>query len=558
MSASSFLPKLSQDQSPQSGSTGTKLNMTMWMALASIMFVDFLSSMDSGIVNNVLPRIAADLNGLPLFAWAATGNLLGRAIATLLFGKLSDMFGRQKLLFVSLALFSIGALGSGLATSFEMLIGFRALEGLGTGALIPIAFMIVADMFSSRERGQWASTLNVASMLAFLVGPTLGGVIADNFGWRYTFAIGAPFIIFSVVFAWFGLKETGTHKEHKIDYLGGALMIVAIVPMLLGLSWGGSSYPWTSPTILGLLGFSLVVWLAFFKVESGASEPMLSTRVLANRVFLTGSMWALFTNFGLTGLSLYLPLFLQGVQGTTASVSGQIMTPWQVIFRLMSIVVGILLTRMGRYKIIAVLGTIVYLAAIYWMTTWSGGTGTTEIMIVSVIIGISFGTMPTLNTIMVQNAFPKRLIGEATGGVYFFAALGGVLSPALLGTVMTGTYAETLKANIPFAQLQALDAKTLGTLNNPRALLDPASMNTLKTAFSTLGANGPALLDQTLNGMRASLNSAISAAFLVATVCAAIGLLIILTVPNNPLSEHKEDSATIPVPAKEGAPAASK
>lgn len=385
--------------------------------------------------------------------------------------------------------------------------------GLGTGALIPLAFMIVADMFSSRERGQWASTLNIASMLAFLVGPTLGGVISDTFGWRYTFAIGAPFIIFSVVFAWFGLKETGKHTEHKIDYLGASLMILAIVPMLLGLSWGGSTYPWVSPTILGLLGFSLVMWVAFFKIEAGSAEPMLSTCVLTNCVFLTGSFWAVFTNFGLTGLGLYLPLFLQGVQGTSASVSGQIMTPWQVIFRVMSVVVGILLTKLGRYKMIAVLGTVVYLAAIYWMTTWSGGTGSTEILIVSLIIGISFGTMPTLNTIMIQNAFPKKLIGEATGGVYFFAALGGVLAPALLGTVMTSTYAEALKTNLPFAQIQSLDAKTLGTLNNPRALLDPASMNTLKTAFNTLGANGPALLDQTLNGMRTSLNSAISAAF---------------------------------------------
>lgn len=525
--------------------TGTKMTATMWMAIASVMFVDFLSSMDSGIVNNVLPRIAADLNGMPLFAWAATANLLGRAIATLLFGKLSDMFGRQLMLLASLFLFAVGALGSGLATSFEMLIAFRALEGLGTGSLIPIAFMVVADMFTSRERGQWASTLNIASMLAFLVGPTLGGVIADTFGWRYTFAIGAPFILFSVVFAWFGLKETGKRAAHKIDFLGSGLMIVAIIPMLLGLSWGGSAYPWTSPTILGLLGFSLVMWVLFFIVERKATEPMISTRVLTNRVFLTGSFWAVFTNFGLTGLGLYLPLFLQGVQGTTAAVSGQIMTPWQVIFRLMSIVVGVLLTRMGRYKIIAVVGTVIYVIGVYLTTTWSGGTGLTELLTVSIILGVSFGAMPTLNTIMIQNAFPKRLIGEATGGVYFFAALGGVLAPALLGTVMTSTYADTLKTNIPFAQLQSLDAKTLASLNDPRALLNASTLNNLKTAFNTLGANGPALLDQTVNGMRLSLNSAISAAFWVATICAVIGLLIILTVPNNPLADKEEDKVVV-------------
>lgn len=545
----------------QAGSStpGTKMTATMWMAIGSVMFCDFLSSVDNGIVSNVLPRIAADLNGMPLYAWAATGNLLGKAIATLLFGKLSDMFGRQKLLLASLALFTIGAVGSAFAASFEMLIVFRTIEGVGTGALIPIAFMVVADMFSSRERGKWASTLNLASMFAFLVGPTLGGMMADSFGWRWTFAIGIPFVAVSVILAWFGLKDTGKRAVHQIDYIGSGVMILAIVPLLLGLSWGGSVYPWNSPTIIALLGGSVLMWALFLWVETKVPEPMLSTRVLSNRVFLTGSFWALFTAFGLSGLGLFLPLFLQGVQGTTASVSGQIVTPWQVLFRLMSIVVGFLLTRLGRYKVIAVIGTLVYVAGVYFTVNFVGGTGVTEVLIVSSIIGIAFGTMPTLNTIMIQNAFPKRLIGEATGGVYFFAAVGSVLAPALLGTIMTSTYAEALKKNMPASLPQLFDSKVLATLNDPRALLNAAAMTNVKNAFTGLGAQGPALMDQTLAAMRLSLNSAISTAFLVCTIMGAIGLLIILTVPNNPLADKEEDKVVAAKPeAVRGQPVVAK
>jgi EmrB/QacA subfamily drug resistance transporter len=521
-------------------SPSTRMTAVTWMAIASVMFCDFLSSMDAAIVSNILPRIAADLNGMPLFAWAATGNLLGKAVATLLSGKLSDMFGRRLLLLVSLALFAIGAMASAFAPSFKLLIAFRTIEGLGTGALVPISFMVVADLFSSRERGKWASTLNIASMVGFLVGPILGGVLTDSVGWRWAFAIGMPFVALSAIFAWFGLRETGKRTAHQIDYLGSTLMISASIPMLLGLSWGGSVHAWSSPLIIGLLGSSAVLWVFFLRVESRAAEPMLSTRVLGNRVFLTGSFWSVFSAFGLGGLLLYLPLFLQGVQGMTASQSGWIVTPYNVLFRLMAVFVGLLLTLLGRYKIIAILGSVLYLISVYFTISFNGGTSIQEIVIVTCVIGLAFGTMPTLNTIMIQNSFPKKLIGEATGGVYFFATLGQTLAPALLGTIMTSTYASALKTNLPAQLPHVFDAKVLATLNDPRTLLNATAMANVQKAYDALGPQGTALLQETLAGMRLSLEMAISTAFFICTICAAIGLIIIATVPNNPLSD-KED-----------------
>jgi MFS family permease len=505
--------------------------------LAAVFIAYFTSFFVMSTMNNAMPRIAAELNGMQFYSWAIAIPALVSAFVTLIFGKLSDMYGRRIILMTSVGFMLLGAILSATSQTFILLIGALCVLSLGMGAIQPLCFSVLGDMFAPAERGKWAGLLNISSGIAAFVGPTLGGWFVDNMSWHYIFWLDIPFILLSGGIVLFGLPALSRRETHRIDFLGSVYLAVASTTLILGLSWAGSTYPWMSFQILSLLSISLLFWLLFLRVESGAAEPMLDPKVLTNRTFLTASLAALLSIFGFTAILVYYPLFLQGVQNASATLSGKIITPFSVLMSFMGVPAGFLLARTKRYKWMYVAGYAI-LALVMWGTV--SLTAKTPLgwgFALSALAGIGLGAIPTINALVVQYAVPKRLLGVATGGLYFFVMMGKAIAPAILGSVMNAVYARELAARLPVGLTRSLNQATLTSINSPRVLLSTSAMLELQKTFYGLGDKGPMLFDQGIRAIRDSLEIGLRWIFVIGALTMLISFILILTIPENTLDE---------------------
>jgi MFS family permease len=498
------------------------------LAVFSAYFTSFFAQ---NTLNNAMPRIAAELNGMQYYSWAIAIPALASAIVTLIFGKLSDMYGRRIIILAALVFMLLGAFLSAASQTFFMLIGALCILGFGMGAIQPLCFSVLADMFSPTERGQWAGLLNLSSGATALIGPTLGGWFVDNLSWHYIFWLDMVFILLSGGLILFGLPALAQPKSHRIDFLGSLCLAAASTPMILGFSWAGSTYPWLSFQVLGLLGVSLLFWILFLRIESGAAEPILDLHVLTNRTFLTASLAALLSLFGITTILAYFPLFLQGVQSASATLSGQIVTPFSVLMAFMGVPAGFLISRTKRYKWMYITGYAILVLVMWGTVSLNATTALGWSLVLATLAGLGLGTIPTINALVVQYAVPKRLLGVATGGLYFFVTMGKSLAPAILGSFLNAAYNRELAERLPSAVRLALNQLVLTSLNNPRVLLSTGAMAELQNNFYSLGDQGPALFEQTVWAIRASLEAGLRGVFMIGAATMLVSFLLILTIP---------------------------
>jgi MFS family permease len=496
------------------------------------------------------PRIAADLNCMPLYSWLIAVPSLASAFVTLLFGKLSDMYGRRPIMITSLAVFLVGQAGSALAQSFNSMIVAMTVSAFGRGAIATLCFAVLGDLFAPAERGRWAGLLNIPSGIAALAGPTISGLLVDTIGWRWGFWISIPIVAISLVTVLVGVPKLSEEekKEHTIDYLGAVLLAVASSTMLLGFSWAGATYPWSSPVILGLFGTSIVFWVLFIRAEYSAEEPFLDPEVLTNRTFLTASFAGLFSLLGMMAILAYLPLFLQGVMGTSATLSGQIITPFSVLTAFMGVLAGMLIAKTEKYKWMYIVGYGILVGSMVLLVFLNAESPPALAWIVTFSAGLGLGTIPTINTLVVQYAVPRRLLGVATGGIYFFVMLGMAMAPAILGAALNTTYAGTLEAALPEGIENVAEGSVAAALNDPQILLSPAAMTDLRQACS-LEQDGEVLFEQSVEAVRGALEAGLQRTFLIAAVGMVVSFLLILTIPQIPISKP-EDMA--PPPESEG------
>jgi MFS family permease len=496
--------------------------------LSAVFFAFFTASFILSTMTNAMPRIAAEMNGMQYYSWAIAIPALVTAVATLIFGKLSDMYGRRMLLLAATGFMLLGAVLSATSRSFILLVGALSILGLGMGTLPPLCYSVLGDMFAPAERGKWAGLVNIASGISAFFGPTLGGWLVDTLSWRYIFWLDIPLILLTGVILLFGLPALSRRESHRIDLLGSMLLALASTTLILGFSWAGSIYPWASFQIVGLLGVSMLFWLLFLRVESGAPEPMLDPKVLTNRTFLTASVAALLSIFGFTALQVYYPLFLQGVQAASATLSGNIITPFSVLMSFMGVPAGFLIARTRRYKWMYVAGYAV-LAIVMWAAV--GLTARTSFgwgFVLSGLAGIGLGAIPTVNALVVQYAVPKRLLGVATGGLYFFVAMGKAVAPAILGSFLNAAYARELAARLPALPGGVLGQALQVSIANPRVLLSATAMAELQDICTRTGAPGFA---QVVQAVRSSLAAGLRGVFVISAVTMLTSFLLILTIP---------------------------
>ena len=503
--------------------------------LIGVLLGMLLSALDQTIVGTALPRIVANLGGLDHYAWVVTAYLLASTVSIPIWGKLSDIYGRRTFFILGMIIFLAGSALAGTSQNMTELIIYRGIQGLGAGAMMPIALAIIGDIFSPAERGKWQGLFVAVFGFASIVGPTLGGWITDNWGWRWVFYVNMPVGIIAVLTAGFVLPKLVIRRQHIIDYLGVVTLIAWTVPLLLAFSWAGTQYAWDSWQVIGSFIFSGVMLVIFILVEMRAAEPIISPQLFKNSIFTISTIATFLVSAGMFGAILYLPLFVQGVLGNTATDSGLVLTPLMLGFMFSSIVGGQLLSRTGRYKILAMIGFIIAAIGMFMLSRMTPDTSQGEVVRNMIITGLGIGVMMSLFTIVVQNAFPYRQLGEVTAGLTFFRSIGSTVGVAVMGTIMTNEFQNAMQTNIPALLKQRLPADRLAQLENPQLLLSPDLVAKIQHGFAALGPQGLSLFRQLMQAIQTSLSTAITSVFFLGFIIMVIGFISVIFLREIPL-----------------------
>ena len=520
--------------------------------VAGVLLGLLLSSLDQTIVGTALPKIIADLHGFNHYSWVVTAYLLTSTTAVPIFGKLSDIFGRKWIYISGIIVFLFGSILCGAAHSMTQLILFRGLQGIGGGIMAANAFAIIGDIFPPAQRGKWQGITSSVFGLSSVVGPALGGWITDVSSWRWVFYINIPIGILALavlVFSFPYFRPSGVKRV--IDWAGVATLILAVVPLLLALTWAGGQYSWGSPQVIGLLLFAVAMFSVFALAESRAVEPVLPLELFRNRIFVVGAIVMFVTGLALFGATLYIPLFVQGVIGRSAASSGAILTPFMLALIVGSTTSGQLISRRGRYKINALVGTAVMIVGMWLLSRM--GVGTTNGTVIRNMIVTGFGTGLTFPvfTIAVQNAFPITRLGVVTSATQFFRQIGGTLGTAVMGSLLTSHFINSFQANIPADVSAAVPAPVLKQLENPQVLVSAQTQDQLRGIFASAGPGAQTFYGTFVGVVRQALTDGTHVVFTISVVGAIIAFACTWFLQEIPLRksnriEASEETATMP------------
>ncbi|WP_272261637.1 MDR family MFS transporter [Streptomyces xanthophaeus] len=417
----------------------------------TIMLGVLLAALDQTIVGTALPTIVADLGGGDHMSWVVTAYLLAETVATVLVGKFGDVFGRKLIFQLSAIIFISGSFLCGFASNMTLLIVWRGVQGIGAGGLMVTAMALIADVVPLRERGKYQGAIGAVFGVATVIGPLLGGLFTDSLSWRWCFYVNVPIAILVVIAAARTIPSVRASGKTVIDYLGIALVSVGASALILGTSWGGNEYAWTSGVIIGLFTGGVLALAAFCVVESRAAEPMLPMRLFGNPVFTVCSVLSFVVGFAMLGAMTFLPTYLQYVDGDSATVSGVRTLPMVIGLLIASVYSGNATSKTGRYRIFPIVGCAVMGVGLYLLSLMGPGTSTWLESLYMFVLGTGIGLCMQVLTIAVQNTVDYADLGTATSGVTFFRTLGSAFGTAVFGTI----YANTLGPGLEKAVAEA-------------------------------------------------------------------------------------------------------
>jgi EmrB/QacA subfamily drug resistance transporter len=444
-SATEALPAAGDVDSPTAALTPRQIKLVF----VGLMLGMFLAALDQTIVGTALPTIVNSLHGLNHISWVVTAYLLTSTISTPLYGKLSDQFGRKGLFQVAIVIFLVGSVLAGISQNMAELIAFRGIQGLGAGGLMALAFTIIADIVSPRERGRYQGYFGATFALSSVAGPLLGGVFTDNLTWRWIFYINVPIGIVALIVTSSVLKMPFKRTAHRIDYLGAALMLIGVTAALLVTVWGGDQYAWGSPTIVILAIAAAAILVAFALWERKAAEPILPPSLFHLGIFRVASSVSFLLSMIMFGAIIYLPLYLQLVDGVSAMVSGLLMIPLMVGLLMASLFSGQVVSRTGRYKGFPILGSALIAVGTYLLSRLGLDTSHLTMSLYVFILGAGVGMTMQIMVLATQNAVPTDQIGTGTAAVTFFRSLGGAFGTSLFGAVFVAGLSHWIPRLLP-------------------------------------------------------------------------------------------------------------
>lgn len=457
--------------------------------LIALLVVFLLSALDMTIISTAMPRIIEDLNGLELYAWVTTAYMLTSTVLVPIYGKLGDLYGRKRILVFGVSIFLLGSALCGLSGEFgtlpilgdgmHQLIAFRAVKGIGGAALFTSAMAIIADLYAPRERAKFMGLFGAVFGLATIVGPAVGGFLTDYAdmslwghdipGWRWVFYVNLPLGFVSLFMIIVKTPNSNHATGGRVDYMGAVLLVAAFVPLLLALTWGGHEYAWDSAEIIEMLAGAALALGLFILVERKAEHPVLPLELFRNPAFTITNLTTFVIGMAFLGVVMFMPLYMQVVQGVNATTSGMALFPLMTGMMFSSIVSGRLVSRLGFYKSFIVGGNMILIVGVMLFTQIGPDTGTLDLALRMAVVGFGLGPTQSLTNLVVQSAVSPTQIGVATSSTQFFRQIGSTIGIALFGTFLTHNLVQELPKQLP----------TLPGMNAASANLSQAQSNAM-------------------------------------------------------------------------------
>lgn len=492
----------------------------LYTLFGALMLTMLLASLDQTIVGTALPTIVGDLNGMDDYTWVVTAYLIATTASTPLYGKLSDLYGRRPVILTAIVIFLVASALAGLSQNMLQLILFRGLQGLGGGGLISLAFTVVSDVVSPRERGKYQGFFGAVFGVSSVAGPVLGGWLAEV-DWRWIFYINLPLGFAAMIAVNQILRRHSFPTRHRrIDYLGAACLIPAVVCLLLAVTWGGGDYAWDSGVILGLLGAAAGLAVAFLVVETRAEEPILPLRMFKQGTFALAAVIALIFGVGMFSGIVYIPLFFQMVRGYSPTASGLLMIPMMAGMVLTSVSSGFVISRIGRYKWFLVAGSFVITGGLALFSRLHVETPLWLSSLYLLVLGIGMGMFMQPLVLAMQNIVKMEDLGAGTSTNNFARSLGGAIGTAVLGAVMTSKLNDELTENLPgaVAQLSPEQAASFDETDLSAVMESPTVVAHLPEPVRIV--------------VRQAFTDGLDLVFLVAAAIAAVTIVLALFMPN--------------------------
>lgn len=492
-----------------------------------------LAALDQTIVGTALPTIVGELGGINHYSWVVTAYLLASTASTPLYGKMADLYGRRPVFLFSIGTFLLGSLLAGLSQDMTQLIVTRGVQGLGAGGLMTLAFTIISDVVSPRERGRYQGLFGAVFGLSSVAGPLVGGYFAET-DWRWIFYINVPLGILAIVVCSRVLRLIPfTRRDHSIDWLGAALLVAGVSSLLLALSWGGNEYAWGSGVIIGLFVAGAVLGVLFVLQEARVAEPILPLRLFRSATFALANSAGFVLGLVMFGSIIFIPLYLQIVRGASPTRSGLLMLPMMAGIIVTSVLTGRAMSRIGRYKWFPVSGAAVLLVGMLLFTRLEVDTSLWVAFGFMVVIGVGLGLCMQSLILAVQNSVSMRDLGAGTSSATFFRSLGGSFGVAILGAVLSSRLTSELADRLPGAI----------------AVLPPEQQAAVAASGGAdVSVNDPA----TILALPAPVRAAVQAAFveslhlvfLTTGLIAIVAVLVTLALPNEKLRGAGPGGAT--------------
>ncbi|MCE5168408.1 MFS transporter [Paenibacillus profundus] len=535
-----------------------KRKMTIMMAIIAAMF---FSAINQTIVGTALPRIIAKLGGMDYYTWVITIYMLTSTIATILVGKLSDIYGRKPFILSGIIFFMIGAFLSGTSADIIQLIIYRGIQGIGAGIIMATAFTAVGDLFAPRERGKWTGVMTAVFGFSSVIGPALGGYIVDHMDWKWVFWIFLPLGIVAFFMILILFPKVERKQSESIDYAGSLFLTLTIVPLLLAFSWAGTQYAWGSPQIILLFAGTLVSLLIFLFVQTRVKSPVLPLSLFKNSVVTISNVIGFLMNAGMMGALIYIPFFVQGVMGISPTYSGYVTMPMSICMVISSAISGQLITKTGKYKRFALLGMPVMILGMIIMSfmdsVWMA-------VISMIVFGFGLGLGMPVFTLAAQNAVAPQQLGVVTASSQLFRNMGGTIGIAVMGTIMsskiTSNLAEAAASGkaVDLSQLDPKVAEQFQAFHNPQMLLDQPKLEQIQ---QSLPEALKTIFTQMIDMLRDALSSSLSTVFLSGAALLVVALMLAFFLKEIPLrmtsrtSSGQEDGTSAgqsgAVPAKQ-------
>jgi EmrB/QacA subfamily drug resistance transporter len=491
------------------------------VVIAALMVSLLLAALDSTIVSTAMKTIVNELDGMDLYAWPFTIYMLCSTVIIPISGGFADIFGRKPVFLLGIFLFLLGSAFCGLSPNMVWLIGFRGVQGLGGGIITTSVFTIVADLFPPRLRGKYMGIVTSMFGLSSILGPFVGGLITDYLSWRWIFFINVPLGMAAVALVLLvmpNFKSDGMRK--KIDYPGALFIVLTIVPLLLAFSFAGTSLSWTSPGILLLLLGAAAMLCMFVLAETRSPNPIIPMSFFRDRAIWIGLLCAFVTNIVMYAAIIYIPYFIQGILGTSATASGAFTVPMTIAMMITSNVVGVCATKTSRrFRTLMLLAYAIAAAGAFLLSTMTSGTPFLQVAVYMVVFGAGLGiTMPIIN-LNAQLAAPAEKLASVTGTTQFFGTIGGTVGSAVYGTILSASIAKGFLT----LDLSGIPENVRSELVNPQVI---TAGDAIVRLVNSLPQEQAGAVNEAIQAAKNVLQSGIHNIFLFCLFAALSGILI--------------------------------